>query len=305
MRRILAFCTIFLILFTFSGCQSAEKNHVNPPFFTVKDENTGGEVYMLGSMHVGLPNTVYPDEIYDALNRCSALACEVDVIRLNEDRAEINEAMKVFECESAAELMGEDYAEIKRIFVEKGLYNANFEKYIPAWWSIAFTQKAASDNGYSSNYSTEREFLSYAKQKNIAIIELETAAEQYQINAGQSPALQLYSLKSSVNLPYETLKAQNTALYNAWRENNVLLFETMLSPSGVPEEFAEDFADYYSEMYEKRQRKMADFVIKSLQNGEKIFLMVGAAHFYAKPDILDFLGEAGYLTENVEFKNAA
>ena len=305
MRRILAFCTIFLILFTFSGCQSAEKNYVNPPFFTVKDESTGGEVYMLGSMHVGLQNTVYPEEIYDALNRCSALACEVDVIRLNEDRAEINEAMKVFECESAAELMGEDYAEIKRVFVEKGLYNANFEKYIPAMWSIAFTQKASSDSGYSSNYSTEREFLSYAKQKNIAIIELETAAEQYQINAGQSPALQLYSLKSSVNLPYETLKAQNTALYNAWRENNVLLFETMLSPSGVPEEFAEDFADYYSEMYEKRQRKMADFVIKSLQNGEKIFLMVGAAHFYAKPDILDFLGEAGYLTENVEFKNAA
>ena len=305
MRRILVFCTIFLILFTFSGCQSTEKNYVNPPFFTVKDESTGGEIYMLGSMHVGLQNTVYPEEIYDALNRCSALACEVDVIRLNEDRDEINEAMKVFECESAAELMGEDYAEIKRVFVEKGLYNANFEKYIPAMWSIIFTQNAAKDSEYRSEYGTEHEFLNYAKKNNIAIIELETAAEQYQINAGQSLELQLFSLKSSLNLPYETLKAQNKALYNAWRENNALLFETMLSPSGVPEELSEDFADYYSEMYEKRQRRMADFVIKSLQNGEKIFLMVGTAHFYAKPDILDFLSDAGYLTENVEFKNAA
>lgn len=305
MRKILAFCTIILMLFTFSGCQSADKNYVNPPFFTVKDESTGGEVYMLGSMHVGLPNTVYPDEIYDALNRCIALACEVDVIRLDEERAEIQEAMKFFECESAAELMGDDYAEIKRVFVEKGLYNANYEKYIPAMWSIVLTQKAAQDSGYSSNYSTEREFLTYAKKKNIDIIELETAAEQYQINAGQSLELQLYSLKSSVNLPYETLKAQNTALYNAWRENNVLLFETMLSPSGVPEKLAEDFASYYSAMYEKRQEKMADFVIKSLQNGEKIFLMVGAAHFYAKPDILDFLAEAGYSPENIELGNAA
>ena len=305
MRKFLALCTAILLIFTFSGCQNVEKNYVNPPFFTVKDESTGGEVYMLGSMHVGLPNTVYNDEIYAALDRCSALACEVDVIRLGEDKAEINEAMKVFECESAAALMGENYDEIKQFFVEKGLYSAKYEKYVPAMWSIALTQKAAQDSGYSSDYGTEREFLSYAKKKNIAIIELETAAEQYQINASQSPALQLYSLKSSVDLPYETLKAQYSALYNAWRENNVLALEMMLSPSGVPEELSEDFASFYSAMYEKRQQKMADFVIKSLENGDKVFLMVGAAHFYAKPDILDFLSNAGYFTETVEFENAA
>lgn len=305
MRKILALCTAILLMFTLSGCQKVEKNYVSPPFFTVKDESTGGEVYMLGSMHVGLPNTVYPEEIYAALDRCSALACEVDVIRLGEDNAEMNEAMKIFECESAAELMGEDYDEIKQFFVEKGLYKAKYDKYIPAMWSIVLTQKAAQDCGYSSDYGTEREFLTYAKQKNIPIIELETAAEQYQINASQSPAFQLYSLKSSVDLPYETLKSQHSALYNAWSKNNVLQLEIMLSSSGVPEEFSEDFSEYYSAMYEKRQEKMADFVIKSLKNGDKVFLMVGAAHFYAKPDILDFLGDAGYLTENVEFKNAS
>lgn len=305
MRKILALCTAILLIFTISGCQSAPKNYVYPPYFTVKDESTGGEVYMLGSMHVGLQNTVYPEEIYAALDRCGKLACEVDVIRLSEDRAEISEAMKLLECKSAAELMGEDYDEIKSYFIEKGLYNANLEKYIPAMWSIMLTQKAASDNGYSSEFSTEREFLSYAKKKNFTIIELETAAEQYAVNAGQSLEFQIFSLKSNVNLPYETLKSQSAALYSAWSENNVLMFEIMLSQSGVPEEFAEDFADYYSEMYEKRQKKMADFVIKSLQNGEKVFLMVGAAHFYAKPDILDFLSEAGYSTENVVFENAA
>ena len=305
MRKILALCTAILLIFTISGCQSAPKNYVYPPYFTVKDESTGGEVYMLGSMHVGLQNTVYPEEIYAALDRCEKLACEVDIIRLSEDRAEISEAMKILECKSAAELMGEDYDEIKSYFIEKGLYNANLEKYIPAMWSIMLTQKAASDNGYSSEFSTEREFLSYAKKKNFTIIELETAAEQYAVNAGQSLEFQIFSLKSNVNLPYETLKSQSAALYSAWSENNVLMFEIMLSQSGVPEEFAEDFADYYSEMYEKRQKKMADFVIKSLQNGEKVFLMVGAAHFYAKPDILDFLSEAGYSTENVVFENAA
>lgn len=307
MRKILALCTAILLIFTLGGCQNSEppKNPVNPPFFVVKDEKTGGEVYMLGSMHVGLPNTVYPDAVYEALDKCSSVACEIDLIRLNSDNAEVNEASKVFLCSSAKELLGEDYDEIKSYFVEKGIYSARFEKFIPAMWSIALTKKASSDSGYSSEYGTELDILALAKSKNKKIIELETAAEQYAINAGQSLDFQIYSLKSSIEMPYETLKAQNNALYSAWSESNTLMLEMMLSQSDVPKEFSEDFAKFYSEMYEKRQEKMADFVIKSLQNGDKIFFMVGAAHFYAKPDILDFLENAGYYAQAETLANAA
>ncbi len=303
MRKIIAVLASILILFTSSGCRSkeAEKNCVYPPFFVVKDEATGGEVYMLGSMHVGLPNTVYPEEIYDAINSSSEVACEIDLIELEKNQDEVTQAMKVFECSSAKEYMGEDYEEIKAFFAEKGLYNPLYEKYIPAMWSIMLSNKAASDSGYDSLYGTDREILTYAKNNGKKIVELETAAEQYRINAEQSPALQIYILKSSVNLPYNTLLSQNTMLYNAWSNNYGAVLEMMLSTSGVPEELADDYNSYFEEMYEKRQEKMAKYVTETLKNGRKSFMVVGAAHYYAAPDIPDFIEKAGYTVEPVKF----
>lgn len=306
MRRILSILLLALILCT--GCQQPEKikeNPVSPPFFTARDESTGGVVYMLGSMHIGLPNTVYPEEIYSALDECKALACEIDILALNENVNEVRKAMKVLECDSAAEMMGEDYEEIKSFFVEKGIYSPALEKYIPAMWSTMLTNKAVTDSGYSSDYSTEAEFLTYAKNKNYQIIELETAEEQYAVNAGMSPELQMFLLKSSIDSPYTLLLSQNTMLYNAWSTNNSGVLETMLSASGVPDEFADDYAKFTFEMYENRQKKMADFAIQSLKNGDKVMIMVGAAHYYATPDILDFLEEAGYSIEEPDLEQAA
>lgn len=308
MRRFLSILLSVLIIFTLSGCQQPEEpkeNPVSPPFFTARDESTGGVVYMLGSMHIGLPNTVYPEEIYSALDECKALACEVDIIALNENLNEVIDAMKVLECGSAAEMMGEDYEEIKNYFVEKGIYSPTLENYIPAMWSTMLTNKAVIDSGFSSDYGTEMVFLSYAKKKNYEIIELETAAEQYAVNAGMSPELQMYSLKSSIDMPYTMLLSQNTMLYNAWSTNNSGVLEMMLSTSDVPDEIAEDYANFAFEMYENRQKKMADFAVQSLKNGDKVMIMVGAAHYYATPDILDFLEEAGYSIEEPDLEQAA
>jgi len=79
----------------------------------------------------------------------------------------------------------------------------------------------------------------------------------------------------------------------------------MLSGGRIPDEIAEDYKKYYSEMYEKRQEKMAEYVVKALKNGEKVFVVVGAAHYFAAPDILDFIEKAGYSVEKFYYENAA
>ena len=260
---------------------------------------------MLGSMHVGLPNTVYPDEIYSALDECETVACEIDLIELENKRDEVNEAMKVFECGSAAEFMGDDYTEIKRYFTERGIKTDNLNRYVPAMWSITLSQKSAIDAGYETKYGTDREILTIAKENGKKIFELETAEEQYKINAGQSREFQIFSLKSSVSVPYEQLIAQNKTLYLAWSTNNSFLIETMLSGGRVPDEYAEEYARYFAAMYANRQKKMAEYAVKALKNGEKVFMVVGAAHYFAAPDILDFIEEAGYSTEALNYENAA
>lgn len=287
---------IFLILICaialFCGC-AAPETRAYPPFFKITDPESGGTAYLLGTMHVGAANTVYPDEIYRALDESDVLAVEVDLIALDENRDRLLEAMKLLECqdETARQFMGGDYNEIKDFFKNRHIYTGAFDHYIPALWSAQLSNKIASDCGYESRYGTDRAMLSYAKKNGIPIIELESVEEQYKMNASEPRELQVYSLLESARTDYGEQKRQLQALYTAWSTHDLNTIEQMLSDSGVPESLAEQYTEYYDAMYTDRQRKMADYISSSLESGGTVFVAVGAMHCCAEPDILDFLSE--------------
>lgn len=286
---------VFLILLLFSGCSA--KTEVSPPFFKVEDEVSGGTVYLLGTMHVGLPDTVYPEGVYNALDSSDTFVCEVDLNALEDkNNPELSDAMKLLECnnETAADFIGEDYTEVKEFFQKLGIYNKNLDKYIPSMWSSVLSNKLASDCGYASKYGTDRVLQNYAEKKGIKVEPLETAAEQYKINADESRELQVYTLISSAETDYQLQKDQMCQLYAAWSTADSQTLENMLISNEVPESLTDDYSEFFSAMYEQRQKKMADRAISALQNGDCIFIAVGALHFYASPDVLDFLTDAGY-----------
>ncbi len=298
-RRILALVLCAAMLF--SGCRRYPENPVSPPFFKITDNDSGGTAYLLGTMHVGLPNTVYPQTVYDALGECETLAVEVDLIALDKDGRRVSEAMKLLECggKSTREMLGEDYDKVRAFFKEKRLYNAAYERYIPVVWSSALTNKIAAECGYSSDYGTDRALLAYAKQHSIPIHELESIEEQYAINANESEALQVYILSTSADTDWETQKSQTREIYADWSEGDLAALERSLTEEQPPAELAEDYAEFYYEMYESRQRKMADYIAGELENGSTVFVAVGALHLAAAPDILELLEAEGYQVENM------
>lgn len=290
------------VIMLFSGCRAPE-NKVYPPFFKISDPDTGGVVYLLGTMHVGLENTVYPDEIYAALDECSALAVEIDLQALEADPLRLSSAMGILGCQNgtAADYLGEYHTEVKEFFQKKRIYSGDLEGYIPVVWTSTLSNKLAADCGYFSQYGTDRAMLTYAKEHSMKIIELESVEEQYLMNANEPPELQVYSLVSSVQTDYEEQKAQMRELYRAWSENEGAAIEKMLLEDEIPEELKDDYEQYYFAMYENRQEKMADFIARSLEDGKKVVVAVGAMHCYAKPDILDFL-EGKAAIEEINFR---
>lgn len=295
------FALLLCAALMFSGCKQAPENPVTPPFFKVTDTDSGGCVYLLGTMHVGKPNTTYPQPVYDALENCETLAVEIDLIALDKDNQRLSNAMQILECgdKSAREMLGADYEKVRDFFKQKRLYNAAYERYIPAVWSSTLTNKIAAECGLKSELGTDRIMLSYAKSHGIKIHELETVEEQYMVNAGESEALQVYMLSSSVDTDWETQKQQTRELYDAWSRGDLAALEQMLTEEQVPTELAEDYADFYYAMYESRQRKMADYIISELKDGKKTFVAVGALHLAAAPDILELLEAEGYQVENL------
>lgn len=284
----------------FSGC-GRPKNEVRPPFFKVVDKETGGVVYMLGTMHVGTEDAVYSDKVYKALDESDTLAVELDLQELETNTAELAEAMQLMMLNgmTAKEYIGEDYAEIRDWFIDKGLYNMVYDYYIPAVWSSMLSNKLADDAGFSSDFGTDRLLLTYAKEHNKEIYEIESAEEQYQINANEGKELQIYMLTETVRTDYDIQVQQMKDLYSVWANGDITGMEELLSADEPPEELAEQYDRFYFEMYENRQEKMAKYVTDTLKNGGKAFVAVGALHYAASPDIIDFIEQAGYTVEKI------
>lgn len=277
---------------------------VNPPFFKVTDEKTGAAVYMLGSMHVGKPEAVYSQELFDALDECDTLAVEIDLIAFENDMAAAVEAVSLLMCPNGTtvrDYMGNDYDRVMQRFREKGLYNQIYEMYIPSLWSSMWSNMMAEECGYDANYGTDMLLLRYAKQQGKKIDEIETAKEQYQVEADTSPELQMLTLTQTLELTADEMKEQFDLLYDAWKTADMETLTALATEeeedAGLTEQLKADYAKYYDDMYTNRQKKMADYVMNKLKTGGKTFVVVGAMHYAAPPSILDVLTENGYTIE--------
>lgn len=321
-KRIFA-VIMLLAMMIFSGCRKADSPvyltraeltstslensfEVNPPFFKVTDENTGAVVYMLGSMHVGKPEAVYPEKVVSALDECDTLAAEVDLIALDTDKKAVSDAQQLWLCPNGTtvrDYMGNDYDSVVQKFKDKGLYDSAYEKYIPAMWSSLWSNKMAKENGYASSCGTDRMLLSYAKGQGKKIDEIEKAAEQYQVQANMSAELQMRLLYETIGLTADEAKQQVDILYEAWRTADTDMLKALVTAeegdTGLTDELKAEYDRYYDDMYTKRQKKMADYVMSRLRTGGKTFVVVGALHYAAPPSILDILGENGYTVETL------
>lgn len=305
-KRILSVAASVVLFFSaliFTGCNNEARNNIEltPPFFKVTDESTGAVVYMLGTMHVGKPDTDYPKEVYNALDECDTLAVELDIVELEKDMAALSEAMSLLLCSpgtTAADYMGADYENIKQKFIEQNFYSELYEYYVPALWTSIWSNEMVAQCGYDSELGTDRILLSYAKEKGLKVESIETANEQYQVEANMSPELQMSVLKETVELSDEEMKAQFDELYNCWRIADVDTLRYLAEEeSEFSDELKADYEKYYDDMYTNRQKKMADYILDKLKSGGKTFVAVGAMHYAAPPSILDFLTENGYSVE--------
>lgn len=301
----LLICGVLLLI---SGCEKKAKPFdVNPPFYKVEDAQTGAVVYMMGSMHVGKPEAVYPKVIYDALDECDTLAVEVDIQALEEDMLAAADAIAVMQCPfgtTVQNYMGEDYYRITETFKKKGIYSPAYEYYIPALWSSLWSSQAATDCGYDGNCGTDLVMLAYAKEHGKTIDEIETAKEQYEVNAGMSTELQMLMLNETLALSADETKLQFDILYNAWRTGDIETLKTLAEEEAGAElspKLKAEYDSYYDAMYTARQRKMADYVEAKLKAGGKTFVVVGAMHYAAPPSIIDNLENDNYAVELIRY----
>lgn len=296
MKRLLKLISMIAVCALFTACGNKQEQ-VDPPFFKVENESTGATVYMLGSMHAGLKGTVYPDEILSAYEESPSVACELDLISFTENEEQLILALSEMLCPdgtTAKDYFGDSYDRIKAFYRSKGIYSPVYDRYIPAFWSSLLSNKLADDCDLISDYGTENIFLEMAHRDEKKIIELESGLEQYRTSADAPMSVQVYSVEYSVDTDYEQQIEEMNELYRAWSTSDEAALEALADTSDIPEELTEDYAVYYEQMYTSRHENMTEQICDMLENGEDVFLFVGALHFYAEPDILTLLENNGY-----------
>lgn len=285
---------------------SAEETiELTPPFWVVKDNETGGVLYLLGSMHVGKENAVYPDYVMEAYKRCDTIAAELDTVAANSDLQASIDALQYIMCESgttAADYFGEDYGSVKDFFEEKNQPVYVLDYYVPYYWASSISVAAAADAGLDSQYGTENYFLDMAHEDGKYIVEIESLVEQYEMMSKIAMPLQVQLVMECVGEENYQLQTESISeLYNAWSTFDeqyleLLDEEAIEIPDGVSQE---DFDEYMSLMYYDRQQDMGEAAVKFLKNGSAVFMFVGTAHFYIEDDILTYLENAGYTVNAV------
>ncbi len=303
--------------YTPSDVSSASKP--TPLFYKVTGPN-GQQMWLLGTIHVGDFRTDYlPQEIYSALEGSAALAVEFDIQAFEEalttDANLINQVAAMYIASDgkvpSTVLSQEDCETARTLMNLGGNYVAGMEMMKPFVWSQGIEDFLLQQSySVSSVYGVDNRLLTYAKDKNIAVRDIESGMEQLTMLSGFSTEIQTMMLESILTAPAGAYAEQTILLYNAWCEGDMELLTEMVNASDTegmtPEEIEKYSAalDAYNKaMSTDRNEKMLSKAKEYLESGETVFFAVGLAHLLDQNNgLVKTLQEAGYTVELVQYK---
>lgn len=321
MKKFLKIAAAALISLALAGCSGtknqplevdytpqAGQNCVTPPFWVVEDEDSGAQIFLLGSMHAGVKDAQYPDYILDAMRNSSWVAPEIDTVAFSKDYILQQKCVRylLLDGVTARDVIGADYDSIVEFFRSRGIWQDGMESMCPFLWASAANPLVLQQAGLDTEYGTENVLLELAHKEGMKIREIEGGEAQYKMMGSIPMSVQLDTLEECVSDDGIKLQADSAAeLYEAWSRFDDEYFSGLevYDPAQVSD--PEAWQSYYDMMYTDRQNLMADFVINALQNGELGFVFVGTMHYYAEPSIITLLEQAGYKVSAIHGTEAA
>lgn len=284
----------------------AEPGTATPPFWVIEDEQTGAQVFLLGSMHAGTEDTVYPEYILEAYRNSSYIAPEMDTVAFEGDNRLISECAGYLRLdgETAADIIP-GHGEIVDYFSSLGIYDKALEQMTPFYWTSVFSSVVLDRAGLSSEYGTETQLLERAHHDRKEIREIEGAVSQYRMMGSLPMSVQtdLLGECSDDGTLAEQVKSTQE-MFEAWRSFDEDYFSSLEVYDPEQVSVPEDWQTYYNMMYADRQREMSGQVVQALENGDLAFFFVGTMHFYAEPSIIDLVEDAGYTVSAIRPQSA-
>ena len=280
MRRVAATCVALCLLLTAPAAQART--------FLFQVERAGHGLYLLGSIHAARPETYPLDQSLErAFADSDLLVVEVDVEKADPAvMADLVREQGLYPENDG--LSAHMRPETLELFRSLGRDPASYETMRP--WLAIMTMEVAEfmELGYDPALGVDMHFLGEARQRSMAVEELETVERQInllaRLSAGDEDAFLFHSLRQLAVLG--RVMAEMTALWAAGDKEGLetLIFGELYDPA------CEDF--YQTLLYE-RNLAMTARVESLLDRGDRAFVVVGAAHLLGERGILALLRQRG------------
>jgi len=224
-RAMLGSVTVLLSISWNIGVQAADgdKN-----FLWKVRSDSGGEVYLLGSMHVGKKEW-YPlsKEIEDAFEKSKFLVVELDPAKADQEKMQqlLAEKGTYTFGDSISKHISEKTDERVKAYLEKSETPAVGVFQCKPWaLGMTLVQLEAQRLGCDTELGIDKHFLNQAQKAEKEVLELESATFQIELLAGFDDETQekilLWSLEQ-----VEDMKTDLPKSYEAWNKGDARAFE--------------------------------------------------------------------------------
>ncbi len=298
--RIAALLGIF-IMFTLTCCSRREEPLPQTPttqlakiFMWKATGKSGGAVYLVGSMHLAVPD-IYPlpKPMEEAFAKSDALVVEVDITKIDQAAMmkKIQETgMYAGEDSLSKHLSKETKAAFDAYCKDNSLPAPIFEKMKPWMAVITIEELTMQKAGLDPANGIDMHFLTAANKDKKSVREFETADFQLDLMAGLEDNFQDKQLADTLK-EMATITKQIGTLKDAWQSGDAKAMNDIITKDSKNDA---DAQVVMKKILYDRNGPMAEKIIKDLDADKTTFVVVGAAHLAGDKGIIHLLTAKGY-----------
>lgn len=256
--------------------------------------DTGGEIYLLGSIHV-MKKDAYPlpKEIQAAFDRSKFLVLEADESKLDPVKMQqmvMEKGMYPAGDGISKHISKELQAELAKQLVKNNMQAAQVEQMKPWMLSVMLSMNAIMKLGYDPQMGIDKHYLKQANAMEKKVLELESAEFQLGLLSSFSDEIQEKMLKSSL-LDMEKAEADFNALIAAWHAGDTAKMDAELSKNMVKEP---ELKPVFDKLFYDRNVTMTDKIEGYLKTKDIHFVVAGAGHMVGEKGIVKLLQNKKY-----------
>lgn len=285
----------------------AYSSSITPAMWKVED-GSGNYCYMFGTIHAGNDEAVaFPDYFEKAYNDSQAIAVEADISTAMTDPAVSADIMKYLTYSDGTKITDhisqETYNGITEVLKNNApaYYDHMYDNLTPIAWSSIFDSLVIEKSGLATEKGVDITAINRAKADGKQVLEVESMDYQLKMFDRMSDTIgELLLINYTTQEGFDSQITELNELFDKWKRGDPVRNEIDTSQFYLLDKETREAMEYYiDEMFTKRNPAMADKVESYIRSGQKVLVMVGAAHFYADDGLVNLMRKKGYTVTRI------